>query len=408
MQSQQIIAVTLLGIFLSLFPSVVSADLPIQDSGLKNKLLEVRHTSKVYSSIGNYVVPVAEVRQGQQIQVSSSDDGAYYELKFGHGLGFVDKNDMGNIDESREEKYDLAAANMPPINQNLITRHPTDIHIDSNHESEVLGVFTENLCYPIIGKRKDKLNTTWYQVNIGERLGFVSELECEIDNGIPIFTYHHLLKNEENKLYRKSSTTTSDLVFREQLSCLKQSGYTTISLYQLEAYIGNRINLPGKAVVLTFDDGLKSVHRYAYPLLKEHGFTATAFIISSRIKRHPQKWNPDSLQLLSISELNEIRDVFDIQSHSHFLHRLAPKRRSILLTRPPRQIQLDLERSRRVLELFNQHVIFFSYPFGAHSRDTIQAAKDARFHLADRKPTSSPSGSKRLRLGPRNRSQRYL
>ena len=69
-------------------------------------------------------------------------------------------------------------------------------------------------------------------------------------------------------------------------------------------------------MVITFDDGLKSVNRYAYPVLKQYGFHATAFIISSRIKRHPQKWDPKSLQFMSISELRQIQDVFDIQSHT--------------------------------------------------------------------------------------------
>lgn len=95
-------------------------------------------------------------------------------------------------------------------------------------------------------------------------------------------------------------------------------GYTTLTMYQLEDYVRNRANLPARAVVVTFDDGLKSVSRYAYPVLKQYGMKATAFIISSRIKRHPQKWDPKSLQFMSVSELNGIRDVFDFQSHTHF------------------------------------------------------------------------------------------
>lgn len=66
--------------------------------------------------------------------------------------------------------------------------------------------------------------------------------------------------------------------------------------------------------MITFDDGLKSVSRYAYPVLKQYGMKATAFVVTSRIKRHPQKWNPKSLQFMSVSELNEIRDVL-IFSH---------------------------------------------------------------------------------------------
>lgn len=80
----------------------------------------------------------------------------------------------------------------------------------------------------------------------------------------------------------------------------RDRGYTTLTMYQLEGYVQNKMNLPARAVVLTFDDGLKSVSRYAYPILKQHGMKATAFIISSRIKRHPQKWDPKSLQFMSL------------------------------------------------------------------------------------------------------------
>lgn len=227
-------------------------------------------------------------------------------------------------------------------------------------------------------------------------------MDCEIDNGIPVLTYHHLLKNEENKRFRHTSTTTSDVAFSNQMTYLKQAGYDTISLYQLEAYLKNQINLPGKAIVLTFDDGLKSVYRYAYPVLKDYGFRATAFIISSRIKRHPQKWNPDSLQFMSVSELKQIQDVFDVQSHTHFLHRTDGNRQPILLSRSLHNIEFDFERSRRALSQFNPHVLYLSYPFGGYNQRAIQAAQDAGFHLAVTtvqgkvKPGDNPYTLKRL------------
>ncbi len=78
---------------------------------------------------------------------------------------------------------------------------------------------------------------------------------------------------------------------------LRDQGYTTLTLYQLEGYVRNKINLPARAVAITFDDGLKSVNRYAYPVLKQYGFHATAFIISSRISaiRRSGIRNPCSL-----------------------------------------------------------------------------------------------------------------
>ncbi|MDI5405226.1 hypothetical protein MJM25_29040, partial [Salmonella enterica subsp. enterica serovar Lubbock] len=40
---------------------------------------------------------------------------------------------------------------------------------------------------------------------------------------------------------------------------LRDRGYATLTMYQLEDYIHNRANFPARAVVITFDDGLKSV-----------------------------------------------------------------------------------------------------------------------------------------------------
>lgn len=381
MQPQYKIAAGLLGIVMSLLAAAALADLLSEDSAVKAEYMEVQRNSEVYSLIGEHVIPVGEVKRGQLIQVFPAD-AEYYELKFGHGTGFIDKDDVRAISKSCKVKDDLGALNKPLSNQNLVTQRPINVYTAADNKSEIFGVLEKNLRYPIIGKLKDRLNNTWYEVNIGDRLGFVSELNAEIDNGIPVLTYHHLLKNEENKRFRNTSTTTSDVAFSNQMTYLKQTGYDTISLYQLEAYLNNQINLPAKVVVLTFDDGLKSVYRYAYPVLKNYGFRATAFIISSRIKRHPQKWNPDSLQFMSISELKDIQDVFDIQSHTHFLHRTDSNRWPILLSRSQHNIEFDFEHSRRALEEFNPHVLYFSYPFGGYNQKAIQAAKDAGFHMA--------------------------
>lgn len=200
--------------------------------------------------------------------------------------------------------------------------------------------------------------------------------------GLPVLTYHHILRDEENTRFRHTSTTTSVRAFNNQMAWLRDRGYATLSMAQLEGYVKNKINLPARAVVITFDDGLKSVSRYAYPVLKQYGMKATAFIVTSRIKRHPQKWNPKSLQFMSVSELNEIRDVFDFQSHTHFLHRVDGYRRPILLSRSEHNILFDFARSRRALAQFNPHVWYLSYPFGGFNDNAVKAANDAGFHLA--------------------------
>lgn len=379
MQFQHKMAVALLGILMSLLAPVAWASFLAEDSAVKTEYMQTEGVSEIYSLVGEQVIPVGELKPGQLIQVFPAA-AEYYEIKFGNGIGFIDKNAVQLL--KRQPKIKPAVPNNRLTNQNLITERPTQVYTSAKSDSEVLGVLAENLRYPIIGKRKDRLNNTWYEVNLGKRLGFVSSLDAEIDNGIPVLTYHHMLKSEENKRFRNTSTTTSDVAFSNQMTYLKKAGYGTLSLYQLEGYLKNQINLPAKAVVVTFDDGLKSVYRYAYPVLKAYGFRATAFVISSRIKRHPQKWNPDYLQFMSISELKEIQNVFDIQSHTHFLHRLNNKRQPILLSRSLHNLEFDLARSRRALEQFNPYVFFLAYPFGGYNPLGIEAAKNVGLQMA--------------------------
>lgn len=121
-----------------------------------------------------------------------------------------------------------------------------------------------------------------------------------------------MLKNEENKCFFNILMIIFDVVFSNQMIYFKQIGYDMIFFYQFEGYFNNKINLSGKVVVLIFDDGFKLVYCYVYLILKENGFWVIVFIILLCIKCYLQKWNFDLLQFMSIFELKEIQDVFDI------------------------------------------------------------------------------------------------
>lgn len=376
---QSITAGLLFSLYVIFIPQTVLADL-LPDSWQQYQYMQAERDSEIYSLVGEHVIPVGQIKQGQVLNVFQAD-AEYYEFRFGNGTGFIAREDLSerkNPEAPRDNLGDLRKKSF----QNLVTSRSVTVYSQADNQSAPVATLEENLRYPILNKQKDRLNQTWYEINLGDRLGYVSELDAELDNGIAILTYHHILKNEENKRFRHTSTTTSDVAFSNQMAYLKQAGYTTLSMYQLEGYLNGTMNLPAKAVVLTFDDGLKSVYRYAYPVLKQNGQRATAFIISSRIKRHPQAWNPNGLQFTSISELREMQDVFDIQSHTHFLHRVSANKQPILFSRSYHNILFDFQHSRRALSQFNPHVQYLSYPFGGYNQKAMDAARDAGFHLA--------------------------
>lgn len=353
----------------------------ISEQAVPARYLQTTEDADIWAQVGDKVITVGNIRAGQIIGVVPGEED-YYAFRFGFGSGFIDKGHLGTVTGNKRVQDSLGDLNKPLSNQNLITWQDTPLYNAPDKTSPQFGTLAQNLRYPIIDKLKDRLNQTWFQIRIGNRLAWVSSLDAQEDNGLPVLTYHHILHDEENTRFHHTSTTTSVRAFTNQMTWLRDQGYATLSMYQLEGYVRNRMNLPARAVVITFDDGLKSVSRYAYPILRQYGFKATAFIISSRIKLKPQKWDPKSLQFMSVSELNGIRDVFDVQSHTHFLHRVDDARHPILFSRSYHNILFDFKRSRRALAQFNPHVLYLSYPFGGYDDKAVKAANDAGFHMA--------------------------
>lgn len=343
--------------------------------------MQTTEDAAIWGQVGDTVIRVGTVRAGVILGVvPESKD--YYAFRFGFGRGFIDAGHLSAVSGDLRVSDSLGDLSKPLSNQNLLTFHDVVLYSEPDKTSQIIGILAENLRYPVIAELKDRLNQSWFQIRIANRLAWVSGLDAQQDHGIAVLTYHHILRDEENTHFRHTTTTTSLRAFSNQMAWLKAHGYTTLTLYELEGYVRNRLNLPAKAVVITFDDGLKSVYRYAYPVLKREKFRATAFIISSRIKRYPQPWNPHSLQFISVPELEVMHDVFDIQSHTHFLHRTDGPWHPVLLSRNYHNILMDFERSRRALAQFNPHVLYLSYPFGGYNLQAIRAAEAAGFHMA--------------------------
>ncbi len=94
---------------------------------------------------------------------------------------------------------------------------------------------------------------------------------------MPILMYHHISD------VTGSRYTTPIKVFREQMDTLKKEGYQTVNISQLTDVIRSGGELPEKPVAITFDDGYLDTYENAYPILRELGYTATVYIITSTL-----------------------------------------------------------------------------------------------------------------------------
>lgn len=348
-------------------------------------LIQVKAPQTVFAPVAGVMQGVAELNPSHGFYIYPMK-GDYRELQFGNDRGFIENSGLSTKKPKTIPPLDTLNELNNPIYDYLITTKDTDIFGAPDESKPPVATLFDDLRYPVLAKmvreNREGDKIVWLTIRLADRLAYVRLSDVELDKGIPILTYHHILKESENKNFLHTSTTTSVEAFQAQMDYLKRNGYRTLSLDDVAGYLKKENNLPGKVVILTFDDGLKSVYRYAYPILKRNNQHAALFVISSRVKSKMQKWAPDGLQFMNWAELLASRDIFDIQSHAHFLHRLDKRKNPIIFSRTEHSILLDYQRSQRVLEKLNPEQHYLAYPFGAYNQDAMDAAAQAEMTLA--------------------------
>jgi peptidoglycan/xylan/chitin deacetylase (PgdA/CDA1 family) len=92
--------------------------------------------------------------------------------------------------------------------------------------------------------------------------------------GVPVLIFHEVVTDTRVE----GDTVISLANFSEEMQLLADEGWATISIDELVRYMKGEITLPANAVVLTFEDGWKSVLN-ATPVLERLGFKASFMII---------------------------------------------------------------------------------------------------------------------------------
>ena len=163
---------------------------------------------------------------------------------------------------------------------------------------------------------------------------------------------------------------------RAQLSLLRRRGYVGLTAAEAERR-RQEGTLPARAVVVTFDDGFRSV-LLAKPILEELGFPATVFVVTSFVESGaPLRWPglEQSEESLGWCELELLREAgWEVGSHTA-THPLLP----------------DLDDADLERELLDSHATIqkrlgscetLSYPYGRADERTFAAAARAGYLAA--------------------------
>jgi peptidoglycan/xylan/chitin deacetylase (PgdA/CDA1 family) len=106
---------------------------------------------------------------------------------------------------------------------------------------------------------------------------------------VPVLTYHRVGKAPHP---RYPVPVISPQEFERQMAFLVQHGYHSVSPRELTDYWDGKIaKLPGRPILITFDDGWRDNYQNAYPILKRHHLTAVIFVTTGELgQRAMLRW----------------------------------------------------------------------------------------------------------------------
>ena len=167
-----------------------------------------------------------------------------------------------------------------------------------------------------------------------------------------IIYYHEVVKKGEGATYQK----IEEEKFEAQMQYLKDNGYVSLFFSELCK------PLPEKAVVVSFDDGFRSVYENAAPIMQKYGVKGNIYLPTAYIGKDGRFMDWEMAR-----ELQE--KGFEMQAHTH--------NHVDIRTLSTEELQKEVEISKEyfVREL-GKTPCAICLPFGTYDRRSLQLLKN--------------------------------
>lgn len=182
---------------------------------------------------------------------------------------------------------------------------------------------------------------------------------------IPILLYHYVEYVKDPGDTIRKSLSIEPLIFEQQVKSLKDANYVFLTPKNLADISENKIAIPDKPVILTFDDGYKDFYTDVFPILKKYNVKAVAYIISGFL---------DTPNYMTSEELKEIAKSNLVEVACHTVDH--PNLKTLSDTDAAAEIRGCYE------DLYNKFGIkpvSFAYPYGEYREGLFPLVKEAGF-----------------------------
>ena len=187
---------------------------------------------------------------------------------------------------------------------------------------------------------------------------------------LPALMYHHISADES----ARGDYVITPAELEADLRWLRENGYETVSVRELDAWRRGEGELPERPVLLSFDDAQLSFMLYALPLLEEYGMCAVLAVVGGYADEYTASGdrNP-AYAYMSWADVAEAAASgrVEIASHTQSMHASSGARRGCRINPGEDEaaysaaLNADLERVEASIErAAGERPYIFAYPFG--------------------------------------------
>jgi peptidoglycan/xylan/chitin deacetylase (PgdA/CDA1 family) len=211
---------------------------------------------------------------------------------------------------------------------------------------------------------------------------------------VSVLGYHDFSETEPETAMRIRTSK-----FREQLETIRELGLTVIPISDFIAWKNGEKIIPAKSVLITIDDGWKSVYTDAYPLLKEFGYPFTIYLYKNYVDGGGK-----ALTTTMIREMIKNGATIGCHSTSHPYPQTVKNKLNRGEKEYDQFLDIEMGDSKRFLEQkFKKTVTTYAYPGGFFTDEMLSKAQQVGYsHLFTVQP-----GKVRRDL-PNNTLPRYI
>ncbi len=206
---------------------------------------------------------------------------------------------------------------------------------------------------------------------------------------IPVLVYHKVTRDAETASQLTCAVSTAQFV--RQMAWLDADGFEPISIQTYTGCLVGRRPFPRRSLLITFDDGYRSVYTRAYAVLKKYNYPAVVFLTTDFIGG--SRWFPsdekyrdlpaavqDELEPLTWEEVREMTPLVTAGSHSVSHPRLGTLARA--------ETDREVRQSKEQIEArLGTECVWFAYPHGIqhhgdYSDESRTALLEAGYRVA--------------------------